>query len=252
MKKHHSLLFCALITIFANAKEPSLQPAETKKADPPKITRIDQHTIKIGKVTIHKKNRTISFPAIVNMNNNEIVEAAIVTPKGRTHESLLVADISAINLNTAFKLLSVPASGELFQILDKDFRPTGKFPEVSEATKKAARITIGLSWLENETKKSATLNDWVGYKSRKNPMKNGPWLYTGSYFIQGNFRAESSGDLVSIYSARPSLINYPGKDRSDDRVWFVRDKGVPRVHTKVTVCITLPSPPIKNSPPTSK
>jgi len=205
----------------------------------PAITEIGTDQLKIGKITLNQKTREISFGAGVNMNEG-LIEFALVLTKGKVHEALFLTDISPTNLNIALKLLRYQESPELFEIIDKDYNRTGKFPKVPEKQKKAARLEIEVSWTEgenDEVKKSESLNNLILHAVTEKPMLPGPWLNTGSYLFEGKFRPETGGDLIAIYTAEPAMINYPGKDRTNDDVWLPNKKRLPSLDTAVTITI---------------
>lgn len=215
---------------------PAEAPAEKAPAKSP-IKQINENEYLIGKVHLDKKARAISFPAAINMDDG-LLEYAIVHFNGKIHESLLLTDIKASNLNIAFKLLRYPESDELFEILEDDYKATGKYPTPTQATRDGARINITLNWELDGKKKSAPINELIYHTTLERPMPTGPWLYTGSYVLDGSYKADLSGDITAIFLAQPSMINYPGKDRISDEVWIVNKKACPPVGTPITVTIT--------------
>lgn len=68
-------------------------------------------------------------------------------------------------------------------------------------------------------------------------MEPGPWLSTGSYVHEGQFKAEVVGIMIAIYTAQQAIINYPGKDRQAGDVWTPNEKIVPEEGTVVKVII---------------
>ena len=59
------------------------------------------------------------------------------------------------------------------------------------------------------------------------------------------FQAESSGDIVAIFTSSSSLFNYPGTGHMDDEIWIPTPDRIPPVGTKVTVTITPAGSPTK-------
>lgn len=222
------LLSCGLL---------AAQDAPAQSTSKPAVKDLGNGEYSIGDITFKKKDRSISFPARVNMIDG-LLEYAIVHQKGKIHEALLVTDVSPFQLNVALKLLSYKPSEELFPILDEDFVPTDKYPVVSEEVKAAARVEILLSWKKKDgTKANASLNDWITHTTTEAPIPALPWIYNGSYIHEGVFQAESSGDISAIFTNGAALFNYPGKDRGLDTVWIATPDRVPPIDTPVTVTI---------------
>lgn len=196
--------------------------------------RADQ--LRIGTVVVNKKSREISFPAKVNMTEG-LLELAVVHINGKIHESLFSTEARPVNVNIALKLMGYPGSEELFEILEEDYRPTGKFPEVSAEVREKSRLEVFVEWPVDGKPHRTPLNQLIYHEVLEQAMPSGPWLYTGSYMLRGQFKAEVSGDIISIYLFQSALINYLGEGRNSDEVWIPNPKTVPPVDTPVTIVI---------------
>lgn len=227
---------------FSVAQDPA--PADPGK---PVVEKLDENRFRIGEVTLDKKSREIRFPATVNMNDG-LLEFLIVHQNGKIHESLLKTDISPTHLNLAFTLLRYPPSPELYSRPDATGTPTAEFPVVPDEVKTGSRIAIRIEWKDGEKVRNIPVNEWIQHTVNATTMPEGPWVYGGSEIQNGKFVPETTGDIAAIYLSNTSLINYPGKDNSDDTVWFVFPKRVPALDTPVTVIIA----PFKNDQPLSK
>ncbi|NNC87981.1 MAG: hypothetical protein HKN82_05910 [Akkermansiaceae bacterium] len=233
--KGFGLLLLAVTAPFALA-EPGAGGAAAVP-EKPAIRDLGDGRMQVGTVTLKQADRTISFPAEVNMTEG-LLEYAIVHQNGKIHESLFHTTTDPFDLNVALKLLRYQPSEELFEIFDDEEGLTGKFPEVSEETRNAARVEILISWkCEDDKKKEASLNDLITYAVTSKPLPAIPWVYGGSYVANGAFQARSTGDIVAIFTSQPALFNYPGKDRELDDVWIPTPKRVPPVGTPVTITI---------------
>jgi hypothetical protein len=220
----------------ATPAEPEAKPAAAAM-EKPAVKDLGDGKFSMGEITFNQKDRSISFPARVNMIDG-LLEYAIVHQSGKIHESLLVTDISPLHLNVALKLLRYQASEELFPILDENWKPTSEYPQVSDEVKAAARVEILLSWKkEDGGMGEASLNDWIYHTVTETTIPAAPWIYGGSYVHEGVFQAQSTGDIGAIFTANSALFNYPGKDRDLDTVWIPTPKRVPPVGTPVTVTI---------------
>ncbi len=230
------------------AEEPSLAPLsvepltlpapdQTVAKHEPEITRLEDGRVKIGKILIDPKTREIRFPAQVNMREG-LLEFIVVHENGKIHESLLCTKISATKLNIAIKLLHYKASRELYLKLEEDGSLGSEFQEASPEEKEGSRLRIGFEWQENGTTQTANITDWISHAATEKPMPNDPWIYGGSFVVDGTFVAESSGDIIAIFLSNAAMINFAGKDNQDDEVWLPHATRVPAEGTPVTVVIS--------------
>ncbi|MEP4076505.1 YdjY domain-containing protein [Haloferula sp.] len=247
MTARHLLPLLSLpFALLAEEASPVLTPVEPRSLPAPDqvvaehkpaITRLDDGNMKIGEITFDPKTRAIRFPAEVNMTEG-LLEFVVVHRDGKVHESLLLTEISATNLNIAIKLLNYKASRELYLRLEEDGSLSSEFEDATTDEKEGSRIQIGLEWQQDGETKSSTLNDWISHASTETPMSSEPWVYGGSFVVDGKFVAEGSGDIIAIFLSNAAIINYSGKDNQDDEVWLPHAKRVPKVGTPVTVVLS--------------
>lgn len=223
-------LFLLASLVAEEAPAPESEPVS-------KLCDLGEGRYELGLVSFDENTRHLSFPAEVNLVEG-ILEYAIVHEKGKIHEALLMTKASPLHLNIALKLLHYQESPELFEVLDENYETTGKFPEVSEERKTAARLQILVKWDNDGKKEEASLNDLIYHTTTEKVMEAVPWIYQGSYIHENAFKAETSGDLAAIYITRSSLINFSGNDNTTDEPWIPNMKRVPPVGTPVTITIT--------------
>jgi hypothetical protein len=220
--------------------EPKTLPAPDQPVAPASspVKELDADRTQVGEVILNKKTREIRFPAEVNMRDGEILEFALVHANGKIHESLLLTQVSAIDLNVAFKLLRYQASPEFYAEWEPSGALSNRFPEVKPEVKEAARIDIGVEWEEEGKIRKAKINECISHGSTGETMPADPWVYGGSMIYKDSYLAQSTGDLAAIFITNAALINYSGKDNKSDEVWFPFPKRVPPEGTKVTIIIT--------------
>lgn len=232
-----SFLFIILsFTLLQLSAEESSPDNATAKPLKPVIKQLNENEYQIGKVTLNKKTRELSFGAGVNLVDRPL-EYLLVNGKGKVHEALCITDISPLNLNIALKLLGFKESKELFQIVDEDYRPTGEYFKVTDEIKKAARLDLHLEWQVNGNTKRVPVNSFIYNPVTEKTMSPGPWLYHGSYMHEGQFKAEVSGDIFAIHPRQPPLISYPGKDHPGENGWLTDLKKAPAEGTVVKFII---------------
>lgn len=211
---------------------PDQPVAETR----PSIEKTPDGRMKIGDVIFDPATRQVRFPAQINQTQG-LLEFLVVHQNGKIHESLLATDISATNLNLAFKLLRYKPSRELYYKLEEDGTLSAEFEEATPEEKESARIQIRIESEADGRKAIVSARDWITHATTEKPMPDSPWVYGGSFFHNGRFIAESSGDLVAIFLSNAALINFSGKDKELDEVWLPHPSRVPPEGTPVTVII---------------
>lgn len=210
---------------------------EPKAADEkPAMVKLDDGRMKFGDIIFDPKTRQVRVPCSINMNEG-LLEFAVVHENGKIHESLLITKCNPLHINVVMKLLRYVASEELYAIEREPGVLTGKFPEVPEATKKAARVALKIEWQKDGKTHTVSMADCIMHAETTQPMTQEPWVYGGSMVYEGAFLAEQTGDIASIFVSRGSLILYPGKQNDNDEVWLANPKRLPAQGTNVTFII---------------
>ena len=77
---------------------------------PSPIERIDEHRLRVGRVEVDRKTRTVTVPAAINQREG-ILEYLGVGPRGKTHESVLVLRALPSHIHLALILVDATPSG---------------------------------------------------------------------------------------------------------------------------------------------
>ena len=80
-------------------------------------------------IQIDKENRTVTFPAAINMDGG-MLEYLIVTEMGKTHESLLSTKIQPYDIQVAMLLLGIKPAGKA------DSEPPGQITSNTSSTRR--------------------------------------------------------------------------------------------------------------------
>jgi len=217
-----------------DAAAPEQEAPESKEK--PSMVKLEDGRMKFGDIIFDPKTRQVRVPCSLNMNEG-LLEFAVVHENGKIHESLLITKCNPLHINVVMKLLRYVASEELYAIEREPGVLTGKFPEVPEATKKAARVDLKMEWQQDGKTQTVNLADCIMHAETTKPMSQGPWVYGGSMVYQGSFLAEQTGDIASIFVSRGSLILYPGQQNDNDEVWLANTKRLPAQGSNVTFII---------------
>ena len=224
-----------LITATALAQEPP--PAM------PVMREVAPGVFEIGKLRLDQKAMTLTFPGTLNMNAG-LLEYLLVTPRGSTHESLLVSDVAPNDVHFAMLLLGAKGGGETAGAAPAQI--DGNY--LKNAPKlKGDTVLISVKWNDGTADKTAPVEDWLFNPATKKPVEHGPWTYNGSMLIEGRFLAQTEGAFVALVTNPSALLNNPRKGNDSDQMWSVNEKAVPPVNTPVEIIFKL-IPPANPAP----
>jgi hypothetical protein len=201
-------------------------PLSAAVTNPP-LQKIDEGIFQIGGVLLNKNERTISFPATINMTNGP-VEYLLVTSVGKLHESVLKSEVEPMHIQVAALLLGAKGAQTNLTVQQFDSK---EIP--------GERIRLWISSKAGGNVKKIPAEDLVFNTQSNRPMSRGAWVYNGSQIHNGTFIAQRDGLLVSIISDPLALINNPRVGRQNDEIWFVNSNSVPPLNTPVQFTIQL-------------
>ena len=182
---------------------------------------------RIGDIKINKKQRTISFPAEVNMSRG-LLEYVLVRIGGKTHESLLRTLCEPYNLQIALLLLGFEGTDRPLAFQGDPGIPRGEPVDLIIeyiASDGKPVILHPEQWLE------------IRNDSRKNDAQRLEWRYTGSIAVNGRFLAQSDGSIIALYHDPVAMIDNASPGGESDKIWFVKEDALPPVGTPVTVTV---------------
>ena len=180
----------------------------------------------LGQVRLDKAQRTVRFPASVNLREGNI-EYVVVTATGKTHESLLRTTAEPYHIQLAFLLLGAKGAS------------TNTLPEDPARPLPGDKAEIEFGWTIEGKTRSFRAEDFVHDRKANGPARRGHWIYTGSRLRDDGFAAQLDGSIVSLITDADALINSPRPGREDDDNWLVRTNDLPPLHTPVEVTIRL-------------
>lgn len=199
------------------------------KSDSPtnQIVQTGPDSFQIGLIQLNRAKRTLTFPAVVRITN-EVVEYALVTTEGKTHESMFTTEVSPTQLHVAVLLLGVTPASDL-GVTNSPIR-----------LQKGAHARIDIGWNVRGRERRTPLERMILLRSStgkgtSHPLKLSGWIYNGSFLHQGLFVAQEEGSIISLIRDPVALINNPGADRDNDDIHFPDPHKLPPKGTSVTV-----------------
>ena len=188
--------------------------------------QVSPGVFRLGDIEINKKNKTIAFPAEVNMSRG-LLEYVLVRVGGKTHESLFRTKIEPYNLQIAFLLLGFEPTDRPLRMQGDQDKPKGEPIEISITYDKVGKaVTIKPEeWMIKKVKDKDT------------DIKKLDWIYTGSMVMNGYFMAQMEGSIIAVYHDPVTLIDNASEGGESDEVWFVKEGVTPSPGTSVRMTI---------------
>ena len=215
--------------------------AGVREAAPPAkpvVRLVSPSVYEVGKVRLDQKAFSISFPGTLNMKRG-LLEYLLVNSKGSAHESLLVTEVEATDIHVAMLLLGAKGGAVIAEVppaqLNAQYFRTA--PKLAGDT-----VIISVKWKEKDADRTALIEDWVFNETAKTKIEHGPWIYNGSMVHEGNFLAQTEGNLVALVTSPTALINNPRRGNDNDQIWNANGETTPGIGTPVEVIIKLVPP----------
>ena len=206
---------------------PILMPgSEGQAGHIPPIEKIGNDEYRLGEIRINKAERSITFPAEVNMDSG-LLEYLIVHKKGKTHESLLRTHVDPYNLQVAFLLIGFEGTDQRLTMQGDPTTPRGE------------RIQIHIRKLGGSDKTTIPAEHWLvnQFGDAVKDVEPMNWVFSGSYVDQGRFMSQESGSIAAIWHDPVALIDNASPGGESNKIWFVKQGTVPPVGTQVEVTI---------------
>lgn len=233
MKKHLlALIFWTACLLVTKADEAS--PILTY----PPLQQISADVFQLGSVRLDKKNKTIQFPAQLNMTNG-LIEYLLVTTTGKTHESLLKTEVEPYQIHLAMLLLG--AKGATITP-EEQTAPAAPFHANQPGVRRPAiggdPFTVQLTW-KTDAEKAIPAEFCINNLTSKTNITSGPWHYNGSRVVKGAFLAQGEGSIVAMVDDLDAMANNPRPNHDNDQIWEINTNHLPPWKTPITVTFKL-------------
>lgn len=197
---------------------------------------VGSSVFELGKVKLDKKQRTVTFPAVLNMREG-MVEYFLVSTYGKTHESIFRTDAEPYHIHLAMLLLDAHGAGT-------NTPPSGDGGPIERPGMppiKGDTVALEVSWkVDGKTVRHAA-DRLVFNQAEHAVMARGTWVYNGSMTMEGMFVAQRDGSIISLISDPYALMNNPRPGSDNDEIWTTQTNRLPEVDTPVEITIKLES-----------
>ena len=189
------------------------------------LKKLDENRYRLGNITIDKTKKQISFPATINQNEG-LIEYALISPIGPTHETPFISKISSLHLHLGLLLLNYQPE------------PPEFFNQLSQKPQDQANLKILVQWQNKQGKTKQ-------YPLEKLFLREPPskkkypfyWVFSGISSEKTAQKIENISIFISIFFASEALIHYHTKGIQNDEIWYANEKLLPPLGTQVQILI---------------
>ena len=190
-----SLGLAALLLPQAQAPPAAQRPPLPVK---PAVEKLGPDLYRVGKLRVDTKAREVQMGGTINPTHFlEFVAGTIGGEKA--YETMLALDTTGVALNTALLLIGLdPAHARV---------PTQHFDPIPPA---GDPVEIWVEWTDGRTHHRVHVEDMLLDRRTNKTMAVGPWVYTGSRFIDNIYMADLDGVLIGFVHSPSPIIENPG------------------------------------------
>ena len=162
------------------------------------IERLGPDKVRIGGIVVDTAKKELMVNGTVN---DAVVLEFLANTKGgwKAYESALEMDTNAVNFNVACLLIGLDPAGAVVSRRQFDPDPPQGHP-----------LEMFVEWDEGGRRRRIRAEELIYNRATKQTLPEGPWVYTGSVFLEGNvYMAETEGTLVGFMHTTAPIIESP-------------------------------------------
>ena len=166
--------------------------------NPAPLERVGPDRVRIGNILVDTSKKEFSVQGFVT--EARVLEFLANTKGGwKAYESALELDTNAVNFNVACLLIGLDPAGAVVAKRQFDPDPPQGHP-----------LELFVEWGEGAQRRRIRAEQLVYNQDAKQTLPEGPWVYTGSVFYDGNhYLAETEGTLVGFMHTPSPVIESP-------------------------------------------
>jgi hypothetical protein len=178
--------------------------------------------VRIGTVVVDADQRTVIATGRVNQVDGAI-ELFACGERGKTHESVFVLSVFPVDLQTALLLIGA--------------KPGPAMPQPGVGPPKGDALDIHVEWDQGGKTVRRRAETFIRNHKTGRVLGKTAWIFTGSTFEDGRFKALVEESLVVTYWDPWAIINIGSEVGADDEILSVNSRAIPPLGTPVTVII---------------
>lgn len=191
--------------LVAQQTSPGNQPPPTPRSPffgpapaPSPVERLGRDLVRIGGIVVDTAKKELTVGGFVN--DVRVLEFLANTKGGwKAYESALELDTNAVNFNVACLLIGLDPAGAVVSRFQFDPQSPQGHP-----------LEMFVEWDEGGKRRRIRAEQLIYNRMTKQTLTEGPWVYTGSVFREGNvYMAETEGTLVGFMHTTAPVIESP-------------------------------------------
>lgn len=201
---------------------PEILPVGSEPQPPPSPVVWEGGNVRFGNVLLETATKTVVVTGWVNQTEGPI-EVMVCGAKGKVHEAVLVAPVNPLDLQSACLLAGM-----------KGGKP---MPEFGMGPPDGSPVDIIVEWEADGETKRARAESFAWNVKTQAPLPDGPWLFTGSMFKDGEFKAFAEESLAVTYWDPYAILNIASEVGRDDELLEANPRTVPPYGTPVRILL---------------
>ncbi len=187
----------------------------------------------------------VSLPARV-LVKNDLLEYLLVGPRGATHESLFLTDVTPSVLNAALLTVGVtPGQNARWVEKEGEVDERGR-PQYEVLPPEGDGFLIYVAWREGEESYLYRVDDLISNLATRRSLRRHRWVYLGSRFHKGKpdapevFVADQSQNLVnlSFFYTGDTLVTAALPECEEQTIWVGNTWILPERDQEVSLLFT--------------
>lgn len=176
--------------------------------------------VAMGSVRVDPAAPAVIATGFVNMVEGAI-ELMVCGPGGKRHESVFVMEAQPTDLQAALLLAGAKAGPPM--------------KDLGEGPPRGSLVDVWVAWRDEAgTTRIRPAEDFAWNWKKKRTARRTGWVFTGSMFVDGRFKALAEESLVASYWDPWAILNINDPVGADDEALSVNRDLVPPLHTPVT------------------
>ncbi len=201
--------------------------------DQPDFVEIGDGLYRLNDIEINLLEKTLSLPAEVNMAEG-LIEVVLCRPEGKTHESLLVTDVTPLHFNTALLLLGLDPVNEI----PEDPEMVDPLSIYLTIETPGESVLIYIETLVDDEWQRQPVEHYI-YDMRSNDtMTPGTWLFRGAVTHRtGYVIIDSELTMIATYHDPIALMELNEDGKYNDEYFYVNKAAGLKVGQEVKLII---------------
>ena len=213
---NRTIIFPIFISLLAAMLfQPNVGAQTTKQNN--LFVKESENIYKLNEITINTKDKTISFPCKINMNQG-LIEVVLCTREGKTHESLLVSNVTPPEFQTALLLLGLDPVNEV----PNDNSKQDTLSRFKSIETPGDSVVLYIARTIDGKIEKQPVETYIYNESLKNELKKSTWLFRGAAtHISGHIIIDPEVTLIATYHDPEALMELNSPSKYNDELFYV-------------------------------